>query len=72
MAHHDRTLEWTEYFTRRLAEAEKELAGFENAVAKHGLRVLERDASGERDVTERDRKMLQESVEEYRRCLRNE
>jgi hypothetical protein len=64
--------EWVEYFTKRLAEAEKELAGFENAVAKHGLRVFERDANGERDVTERDRRMLQDAVEEYRRCLRDD
>ena len=68
---HDR--EWVEYFTRRLTEAEKELAGFENAVAKHGLRVFERDlVHGERDVTERSRKMLQDAIEEYRRCLRDD
>lgn len=69
---HNRGREWIEYFTKRLAEAEKELAGFENAVAKHGLRVFERDVNGERDVTGRSRKMLEDTVEEYRRCLREE
>ena len=66
---------WVKYFSARLAEAEKELAGFENvenAVAQHGLRVFERDVDGERDVTERSRKILQEAIDEYRRCLRDE
>jgi hypothetical protein len=63
---------WIAYFSARLAEAEKELAAFENAVAKHGLRVFERDVNGERDVTGRSRKMLQDAVDEYRRCLRDE
>lgn len=70
MAHSDS--EWSEYFTKALAEAEKELAGFENAVAKHGLRVFERDVNGERDVTERERKVLRDAVNEYRRCLRDD
>jgi len=69
---HDRAREWVGYFTKRLAEAEKELAAFDNCVAKHGLRVFERDVNGERDVTGRSRKMLQDAVEEYRRCLRDE
>jgi hypothetical protein len=64
--------EWIEYFTARLAEAEEELAGFENCVAKHGLRVIERDVNGERDVTGRSREMLQDTIEEYRRCLRDD
>ena len=67
-----RDAEWIAYFSARLAEAEKELAGFENCVAKHGLRVFERDVNGERDVTGRSRKMLQDAVQEYRRCLRDE
>jgi hypothetical protein len=67
-----RDAEWIAYFSARLAEAEKELAGFENCVAKHGLRVFERDVNGERDVTGQSRKMLQDAVEEYHRCLRDE
>lgn len=67
---HDR--EWVEYFTRRLSEAEKELAAFENAVAHHGLRVFERDQNGERDVTGRSRQLLQDEIDEYRECLRND
>ena len=41
------------WVAKRIAETEKELAAFENAVTKHGLRVVERDATGERrtDVT---------------------
>src|SRR5438874_869568 len=70
--HHGARPKWIEYFTRGLAEAEKELAGFENCVAKHGLRVFERDVNGERDVTGRARKMLQDAIDEYRRCLRDE
>jgi hypothetical protein len=64
--------EWVDYFTKRLAEAEKALAAFENAVAYHGLRVFERDQSGERDVTGRHRQMLQDEIEEYRNCLRDD
>jgi hypothetical protein len=67
-----RDREWVEYFTKRLAEAENGLAGFENAVAQHGLRVFERDQNGERDVTERSRRMLQDEIEEYRKCLRDD
>jgi hypothetical protein len=36
------------YFTERLAEAEKELASYNNAVAQHGLCVYHRDMDGER------------------------
>jgi hypothetical protein len=57
------------YFTERLAEAEKELASYNNAVAQHGLRVYHRDLDGERDMTEHDRKDLEERVAEYRRAL---
>jgi hypothetical protein len=67
-----RDQEWVEYFTKRLAEAERALAGFENAVAHYGLRVFERDLHGERDITERHRKMLQGEIEEYRKCLRDD
>ena len=68
----DRNREWTEYFTQRLAEAEKELAGFESAIAKFGLRVRHRDINGERDVTEEQRKQLKDAVEEYRKMLRDD
>jgi hypothetical protein len=64
--------EWDEYFTKRLAEAEKELANYNNAVAKHGLRIYHRDRNGERDMTEHERKDLEERVAEYRRALASE
>ena len=47
--------EWIAHFTKRLADAEEELAGFENTVAEYGG-VFERDVHGvDRDVTERER-----------------
>ena len=65
-----RDQEWTEYFTKRLAEAEKELADFKSAVARYGLRVRHRDVNGERDVTDEELKWLEDAVEEYRSMLR--
>ena len=62
--------QWIDYFAKRLADAEEELAGFEITVAEYGG-VFEREESGDRDVTDRERKMLQYAVEEYRRCLRD-
>ena len=64
--------EWGERVESWLAEAEQELARFENAVANHGLRVFERDANGERNVTDQARQRLQATIEEYRRLLRDE
>ena len=64
---------WVEYFGKRLAEAEKELAGFKSAIAKHGLRVFHRDSlNGERDVTQQQLQDLESSVEEYRAALRDD
>ena len=64
---------WVEYFGKRLAEDEKELAGFKSAIADHGLRVFHRDSlNGERDVTQQQLKDLESSVEEYRAALRND
>ena len=60
--------EGIDYFTKRLAEAESRLTGFDNAVARYG-RVL--DSNSNQDVTEQERKGLQELVEEYRRYLRD-
>jgi len=60
--------EWIDYLTKRLAEAESRLTGFDNAVALYG-RVL--DANSDQDVTEQERKGLQELVEDYRRQLRD-
>jgi hypothetical protein len=68
----DKTKDWIDYFSKRLAEAQKELAGFESAVAKHGLRVFHRDINGERDVTEENRQNLKSAVEEYRAALRDD
>jgi hypothetical protein len=67
-----RDSEWIEYFTKRLAEEEKELAGFKNAIAKHGLRVFHRDMSGERDVTQEHIKHLEAAIAEYRAMLRDD
>lgn len=61
--------EWNEYFTKRLAEAEKELANYNHAVAKHGLRIYHRDLNGERDMTEHERKDLEDRVAEYRQTI---
>jgi len=58
--------DWTNYFTKRLTEAEARLAGFDYAVATYG-RVF--DTNGGRDVTDEERKELQYAVEEYRRRL---
>ena len=60
--------EWIEYFTKRLAEAESRLTGFDDAVAQYG-RVL--DGNSDQDVTDQERKGLQELVEDYRRHLRD-
>jgi hypothetical protein len=59
------------WVAKRIAETEKELAAFDNAVAKHGLRVVERDATGtgERDVTDIHRRRLHTVLEDYRRLL---
>ena len=68
----DRTKEWVDYFSKRLAEAEKELADFEATIAKHGLRVFHRDVNGERDVTEQNRQDLKSTIAEYRAALRDD
>ena len=44
--------EWVERVESWLADTEQELARFENAVAKHGLRVFKRDADGDRPGAE--------------------
>jgi hypothetical protein len=67
-----KTTDWVEYFSNRLAEAEKELADFESAIAKHKLRVLHRDVNGERDVTEQHRQDLKSTIAEYRATLRDD
>lgn len=63
--------DWKDYFSKRLAESEKELVDFKEAIAKHGLRVRHRDVNGERDVTEEQIKQLEDTVAEYRRILRD-
>jgi hypothetical protein len=62
--------EWGDYFRKRLAEAEKELAGFKSAIAQYKLRVFHRDTNGERDVTDQHLRHLESTVEEYRAALR--
>jgi len=58
--------DWTNYFAKRLTEAEARLAGFDYAVATYG-RVF--DTNSDRDVTDEERRELTDAVEEYRRCL---
>lgn len=67
-----KSTEWDEYFGKRLAEAEKALADFKDAVAKYRLRVLHRDTNGERDVTDEEVRHLESTVEEYRAMLRDD
>jgi hypothetical protein len=67
-----RDAEWVKYFSARLAEAERELDGFKNAIAKYKLRVLHRDTSGERDVTNQHLRDLQSAIDEYRAMLRDD
>jgi hypothetical protein len=62
----DSSADWVEYFTKRLAEAQKELADFEACCAEHGLRVR----NNGNDVTERCRETLKNAVEEYKAALR--
>ena len=68
-----RTEEWRDYFSKRVAEAESELASFESAMAKHGLRIFHRDAvNGERDVTDHELLTMKSQIEEYRAMLRED
>jgi hypothetical protein len=61
-----------EWVRKRLAEEEKELADFKNAIAKHGLRVWHCDANGERDVTDENIRHLEATVAEYRAMMRED
>jgi hypothetical protein len=70
MVRHD--AEWNEYWRKRLGEAEKELADFENCLSKYGLRVLHRDVNGERDITDQSRRDMQSTIDEYRSMLRDD
>jgi len=68
-----RTVEWRNYFSKRLVEAESELASFESAISKFGLRVFHRDAlNGERDVTDHELQTMKSQIEEYRAMLRED
>lgn len=60
---------WREILTKELVRAERELADFRSVVVKQGLRVLHRDLSGERDVTEKELRSLESAVDKYRRVL---
>jgi hypothetical protein len=65
------TDELLRYYTKRMQEAEQELEGFNNAVAQHGLRVIHKvPGSPERDVTDANRKSLEDAVSEYREMIR--
>ena len=64
--------EWNAYFRARLAEAEKELREFRQAVRDHGLRVWHRDINGERDMTASEDQVLQSQVDEYRAALKDD
>ena len=64
--------EYKECIRKRLAETEKELAGFENSVSKYELRVWHRDIHGEREMTDQYRWRLRAIIEDYRRLLRDD
>jgi hypothetical protein len=63
--------DWEKYFLDRLAKAEADLAKFKSAISMHGLRIRERDANGERDVTEKHLLDAEREVEEYRTIVRD-
>jgi hypothetical protein len=63
------TKRWREILTEELVKAERELADFRSVVVKQGLRVVHRDLSGERDVTEQELRSLESAVDKYRRVL---
>jgi hypothetical protein len=71
---HDREwVRWEEVSDRFfVTQAGYEIGDTWTPSAQHGLRVFERDTNGERDVTGRSREMLQNAVEECRRCLRDD
>jgi hypothetical protein len=69
----DRSERWIEYFTKRLREAQAELARLRNAISQHGLRVFTRDpVNGERDMTDEHLRQLEDSIKEYRTLLKND
>lgn len=57
--------EWSDYFRRRLAESQEELADFKQLVATRSLRVWHRSADGETDMTDENLRRLEEAVREY-------
>jgi hypothetical protein len=68
-----RSGDWKVYFRGRLAKVEAELAGFESAIAKYGLKIIHRDAvNGEVDVTDSELLNLRKQIEEYRVMLRDD
>lgn len=68
----DLAQDWILYFSRRLAETEEELSGFKEAIDKYDLRIRHSDVTGERDVTDEEVKHLEDTIEEYRRMLRDD
>jgi hypothetical protein len=54
-----------DYFRRRLAETEQQLADFDRLVATRQHRIWRRDLSGEEDVTGEVRANLERAVREY-------
>jgi hypothetical protein len=57
--------EWRAIFGKLLADAEKELSDFKNAIAKHGLRIR----THEGDVTEDHIRTIEARIEEYRKAM---
>jgi hypothetical protein len=64
-----RAKDWSDYFGKRLAEAEKALRKFKSVIVDRGLRVFRHDINGEIDVTAEQMRELESQVEEYRAAL---
>lgn len=62
-------LDVLEYLRRRLKESQDGLERLKAAVERHGLRVLERDIKGQRDVTDRHLIEAESACEEYRKLI---
>ena len=57
--------DWREYFTKAKARAVADLKGAESLK----FRLIEKTATGERDVTEEHFKRLHDSIDEYQHVL---
>jgi hypothetical protein len=67
-----RDKEWKDYFRRSRAEAQAELEGFKEAIAKYRLRIIHRDIRGEKDLTDESLRDLEQQVAECQRMLEDD